>query len=155
MQWTNLDLLGEAFSASGKNLSKTTQSFKISTGVGFTVSGIFALFCGYKLLTRERSLYGDAKFASTAEIKAAGFFESKNNSLIKLDSSEDSLDELDLDLDSGSCEKRDKNSFFSNQLEKINKNKENEDETTGCSGLSGKTTGCSGSSDKITLNYNV
>ena len=82
MQWTNLDLLGEAFSASGKNLSKTTQSFKISTGVGFTVSGIFALFCGYKLLTRERSLYGDAKFASTAEIKAAGFFESKNNSLI-------------------------------------------------------------------------
>ena len=54
----------------------------------------------------------------------------KNNSLIKLDSSEDSLDELDLDLDSGSCEKRDKNSFFSNQLEKIDKNKENEGKIT-------------------------
>ena len=82
MQWTNLDLIKEMYLASGKKITHTTDAFKISIGLGFSVSFAFSIFFAYKLLTREKSLYGDAKFASKSEIKAAGFFNPKENSLI-------------------------------------------------------------------------
>ena len=82
MQWTNPNLITERFLASGGNIGSTSNAFKISVGLGFSISAAFALFFGYKLLVREKSLYGDAKFASKSEIKAAGFFNAKGNSLI-------------------------------------------------------------------------
>jgi type IV secretion system protein VirD4 len=75
-------ILIDALKATGGDFKAASGLLKSSLVKGFGVSTLVALFCAYKLLFKEKSLYGTAKFATKSEIKAAGFFTPKNNSLI-------------------------------------------------------------------------
>lgn len=75
-------VLIDALKATGGNFNAASAELTNSTAIGFGLGAAAAIFLGFKLLLKEKSLYGAAKFATNSEIKAAGFFAPKNNSLI-------------------------------------------------------------------------
>lgn len=81
-QLGNFNLLPEVLRAAGGDIRTIPNTFKSSVVLGFGISISVAVYCGFKLLRKELSLYGSAKFATKSEIEAAGFLVAKNNSLI-------------------------------------------------------------------------
>jgi type IV secretion system protein VirD4 len=82
LHYLNTSLLENALNDAGGDIRAASNDLKDSLATGFGLSTLLALYIGFKLIWREKSLYGRAKFARKSEIKAAGFFTPKDNTLI-------------------------------------------------------------------------
>jgi type IV secretion system protein VirD4 len=82
MRYLNMSLMVDALNDAGGDIRAASNVLKNSLAVGLGLGALLGTYIGFKLIWKERSLYGRAKFATKAEIKAAGFFTPKDNALI-------------------------------------------------------------------------